>query len=153
MGAGFLTTKTGLITWVCICYIHIRFRKAYVAQGLSLDKLPYRAPFFPYGQYLAIAMGFLVLIGEGCTVVMSSDTVDWIHIIAVYVGAPFYLVLYLAYKFIRGTKVVPLLECDFTTGTVDYDALDDGETDEDFGSLDKRGRVMKKFKKVVHFLA
>jgi hypothetical protein len=50
---------------------------------------------------------------------------------------------------------VPLLECDFTTGTVDYDAMDDGDglDDEDMSSLDKKTRVMKKFKKVVHFLA
>ena len=114
-----LTNVTGmssLVTWVAICMIHIRFRKAYIAQGYDINTLPYRAPFFPYGQYLAIFLGCLVLFGQVCTTIISKDGIDWTTFVAVYVGVPFYFLLYAIYKYRYKTKIVPLMECDFQTG-------------------------------------
>ena len=148
----------GLITWMCICVIHIRFRKAYVCQGFAVDDLPYKAPFFPYGQYLAIFMGLLVLIGEGYSTIQSSDG-DYVQIVAVYVGVPFYLLLYLIYKFWKKSKVVLLESCDLKTGIASPND-EWAEWDEDLSSNDtekegkfQKGKAWKKFKKVVDVLA
>lgn len=64
--------------------IHLRFRKAYIAQGYKVENLPYRSPFFPYGQYLAILMGIFVLVGEGYSTIGDGDGVDWVKIVGVY---------------------------------------------------------------------
>jgi lysine-specific permease len=39
---------TGFIFWLGISVCHYRFRKAYAAQGYSLDQLPYRAKRYPF---------------------------------------------------------------------------------------------------------
>ncbi|KAI8825597.1 amino acid permease-domain-containing protein [Fimicolochytrium jonesii] len=60
-----LTGLSSILTWLSITLIHLRFRAAWTAQNRSLDDLPYRAPFFPYGQYLSLALGAAVIVGMG----------------------------------------------------------------------------------------
>lgn len=49
---------------MCISIIHLRFRKAFKAQGRDVKDLPYRAPLFPYGCYLAILLCLAVLVAD-----------------------------------------------------------------------------------------
>jgi lysine-specific permease len=150
--------SAGLVTWISICFIHIRFRKAYITQGYDEKCLPYRSPFFPYGQYLAIFMGLLVLIGEGYSTIKNSGD-DYIQIIAVYVGVPFYILLYVVYKVYKKSRVVPLEECDLDTGVATFDD-DWGSWEDDLSesSVENRAKSSKdkvffKLKKVFHFFA
>ncbi|RKO92466.1 amino acid permease/ SLC12A domain-containing protein, partial [Blyttiomyces helicus] len=48
-----------LVTWLMILWTHIRFRQAYVAQGLQLDRLPFKATWYPWGAYLGLAIGII----------------------------------------------------------------------------------------------
>ncbi|KAE8239479.1 hypothetical protein A4X06_0g8245 [Tilletia controversa] len=41
-------TAFGALTWIGILSTQIRFRRGLKAQGVSLDVLPYQAPFQPY---------------------------------------------------------------------------------------------------------
>lgn len=61
-------------------------------------------------------MGFVVLIGEGYSVVEAPDGFDWLHMIGIYAGIPFYILLYGVYKYTYKTKTVPLMECDLVSG-------------------------------------
>jgi lysine-specific permease len=143
-----------LVTWIFICIIHLRFRKAYEFQGHSVNDLPYRAPFFPYGQYIGILMGVLVLVGEGYATIFGSDEIDWVQVAGVYIGVPFYLVLYLAYKIYKKTKIVPLAQCDFVTGVVHYEPSIYEDDDNNIQLQDtSQVKWKKRFKKVAHFLA
>ena len=48
---------SGLLTWLSICVIHLRFRWAWIAQGRVMD-LPYIAPFFPIPHILVSSWHF-----------------------------------------------------------------------------------------------
>jgi amino acid permease len=61
-------------------------------------------------------MGLLVLFGEGYSVVASPDGFDWVRMIGLYAGIPFYILLYVIYKYAYKTKIIPLMECDLVSG-------------------------------------
>ncbi|MEC2076866.1 amino acid permease [Metabacillus fastidiosus] len=101
---------TGFIFWLGIAASHYRFRKAYLAQGYALEKLPYRAKLYPFGPIFAFLVGLIVIIAQDYQAFLSNK-IDWMDIIAAYLGIPLFLIMWLSYKFIKKTKVVPLKEC------------------------------------------
>lgn len=48
--------------WGSICLAHIRFRKAWVAQGYSLEQIPYRPKLGIYGSYMGFTLNVLCLL-------------------------------------------------------------------------------------------
>ncbi|MCG7380273.1 amino acid permease [Paenibacillus sp. ACRSA] len=106
----------GFITWLGIAISHYRFRKAYVAQGRDLNDLPYRARWFPFGPIFAFVLCIIVIIGQNYQA-FTGDQIDWSGALVAYLSVPLFLILWLGYKWIKKTKVVPLQECDFTSST------------------------------------
>jgi lysine-specific permease len=102
---------TGFIFWLGISISHYRFRKAFLAQGYSLDLLPYKAKWYPFGPIFAIAVGLLVTLGQNFQAFLAPH-IDWGSVIAAYLGIPMFLCLWFGYKFVKKTKVVPLKECE-----------------------------------------
>ena len=103
---------TGFIAWLGIAISHYRFRKAYVAQGRDLNKLPYKAKWYPFGPIFAFVLCAIVIIGQDYTA-FTGGKVDWAGVVAMYIGIPLFIVMWLGYKFVKKTKVVPLQECNF----------------------------------------
>lgn len=101
---------TGFIFWLGIAASHYRFRKAYIAQGYSLDDLPYKSKWFPFGPIFSFALCFFVLLAQNYQAFIGDD-INWASVFAAYLGIPFFLVMWLGYKFIKKTKVTPLEEC------------------------------------------
>ncbi|NGZ77863.1 amino acid permease [Saccharibacillus alkalitolerans] len=101
----------GFITWVGIAISHYRFRRAFIKQGHSLDELPYRARWFPFGPLFAFALCLVVIVGQSLSTI-ENGTVDWLGLIATYLSVPLFLILWFGYKRAKGTKVVPLEQCD-----------------------------------------
>jgi amino acid permease len=101
---------SGFIAWIGIAISHYRFRRAFVAQGRSLDELPYRAKWFPFGPIFAFILCIIVIFGQNFQGFMS-DPIDWNSIVVSYIGLPLFLIVWLSYKFIKKTKVIPLQEC------------------------------------------
>ncbi|QQZ09136.1 amino acid permease [Heyndrickxia vini] len=101
---------TGFIFWLGIAASHYRFRKAYIAQGHSLEKLPYRAKLYPFGPILAFVVGLVVILAQDYQAFLG-DKINWMDLIAAYLGIPLFIIMWLGYKFIKKTKVVPLKEC------------------------------------------
>ncbi|OWR26492.1 gamma-aminobutyrate permease [Saccharibacillus sp. O23] len=104
----------GFITWVGIAVSHYRFRRAFVKQGRSLDELPYRARWFPFGPLFAFALCLVVIVGQSLSSIENGN-VDWLSITATYLSVPLFLILWFGYKFAKRTKVVPLEECDLSS--------------------------------------
>ncbi|MDO7907856.1 amino acid permease [Paenibacillus sp. JX-17] len=102
----------GFITWLGIAISHYRFRRAYVAQGRDLNDLPYKARWFPFGPLFAFVLCIIVVIGQDYGSFTSGD-IDWAGAAATYISIPLFLVIWLGYKFIHKTKVIPLDQCDF----------------------------------------
>ncbi|MFB7641729.1 amino acid permease [Peribacillus butanolivorans] len=101
---------TGFIFWLGIAASHYRFRKAYIAQGFSLDDLPYLSKWFPFGPIFSFILCFSVLLAQNYQAFIG-DHIEWASVIASYLGIPLFLAMWLGYKFIKKTKVIPLEEC------------------------------------------
>ncbi|KAI8923841.1 amino acid permease-domain-containing protein [Entophlyctis helioformis] len=108
-----VTGVSGILTWLSIAVIHIRFRRALKVQGVSTDILPYKAPFQPYGPYIAILLGFGIIIGQGYAASCVVPFRIW-NILVVYTGIPFFLAMYYGYKWAYNTRIVTLEDCDLS---------------------------------------
>lgn len=96
---------SGFIAWLGIAICHYRFRRAFAAQGKSLDVLPYKAKLFPFGPLFAFAVCAFVVLGQNYSAFMG-DHVDWYGVIVSYIGIPLFLALWLGYKFTDRKSVV-----------------------------------------------
>ncbi|MFF2855419.1 amino acid permease [Peribacillus sp. NPDC058002] len=101
---------TGFIKWFGIAASHYRFRKAYVAQGRDLNELPFKAKWYPLGPVITLLFFVVFILGQ---TLFFGHQIGWAEILATYIGLPIFLLLWLGYKIIKKTKMVPLMECDF----------------------------------------
>jgi len=108
---------TGFIAWLGIAVCHVRFRRAYLHQGGDLQALPYRARLFPLGPLLAFGICLVVMLGQNFAAFTGSG-VDWVGVVATYIGIPLFLLLWLGYKLRHRSRVVALHEVDLVTGRV-----------------------------------
>ncbi|KAA9019931.1 amino acid permease [Niallia endozanthoxylica] len=105
---------SGFIAWLGIAISHYRFRKAYVAQGKDLNKLPYKSGFYPVGPIFAFVVCGIVILGQNYSVFMG-DGIDWNGVLVSYIGLPLFIALWFGHKWVKKTKIIPLNECDLTT--------------------------------------
>ena len=103
---------SGFIIWFGIAVCHLRFRKAWVAQGRSLDSLKFKAKFFPYGTWLALILFVIVLFGANIGV-FQAPVFSWFDFITGYILIPVVILLYLGHKLWNKTTLVPLQDCNF----------------------------------------
>ncbi|MDQ6598989.1 amino acid permease [Bacillus salipaludis] len=103
---------TGFIAWLGIAISHYRFRKAYNAQRKDLNQLKYKAKWFPLGPLLALAMCVVIILGQNYQA-FTADKIDWYGAAVSYIGLPIFLIVWLGYKIVHKTKVIPLKECSF----------------------------------------
>jgi lysine-specific permease len=107
-----LVGTQAMVTYLLICYIHLRFRKAWTIQGRNIEELPYIAPFVPLGQTITIVAIILMMICIGITPFLLKKKVDMSVILLGYSGIPVYLFSYVGYKIWFRTKIVDLKTCD-----------------------------------------
>ena len=103
----------GFIPWIGIVICHYRFRKAYVAQGKDLNKLPYKAPLYPFGPILAFLMCVFVTAGQNYTAFLG-DHIDWYGVSVAYIGLPVFLATFLYHRIKHRTHMVPLDKVDLS---------------------------------------
>lgn len=103
---------TGFMIWLGIAICHLRFRKAWVAQGRPLSDLKFRAMFYPWGPWAALVLFLVVLFGANAWV-FQAEQFSWFDFVSNYLLIPIFVILYLGHKFVNKTKVVPLKHCNF----------------------------------------
>ncbi|KAF8077993.1 dicarbixylic amino acid permease [Lyophyllum atratum] len=108
-----LVSTAGALTWMCIAFCHIRFMKALKAHGMSREDLPYKAPFQPWGSWFALVATGIITIFKGFDTFMPFKTDTFV---TSYIGIPVFFVLWLGYKLIYRTRLIPLKEVDLVTG-------------------------------------
>jgi lysine-specific permease len=101
---------SGFLAWLGIAVSHYRFRRAFIAQGKSLDVLPYRARLFPFGPLFAFFLCLVVILGQDYQA-FTGEAIDWYRLVVSYIGLPIFICLWLGYKWKNKTKVVPLESC------------------------------------------
>lgn len=95
----------GFLTWMGMAVAHLRFRRAYRAQGYDVRDLRYRADFFPFGPILAVVLCAVVIIGQNPTALLHGQ---WQQIVLTYLSVPLLLVLWLYYRLRYHTHLIPL---------------------------------------------
>ncbi|KAJ8125037.1 hypothetical protein O1611_g8603 [Lasiodiplodia mahajangana] len=118
---GYLVSISGAATfvaWALIGITHLRIRKAWALQGYSVDDLPYRALFYPYGTWFVVLLNiFLVFISGYSVFIGGFAAVDFVFD---YIVLVIFTLLYLFWKLFKGTKIVSLKEVDLVTGRREY---------------------------------
>lgn len=104
----------GFINWLAISVCHFRFRRAFLAQGHSLSELPFLARWFPVGPIFAFILCLIAIFGQNLGA-FSGASIDWYGIAVSYISIPLFLIIWLGYRWVKRTKVIPLEQCDLTT--------------------------------------
>ncbi|SDE34025.1 lysine-specific permease [Actinobaculum suis] len=102
----------GFITWICIAWCHIKFRRAYVAQGHDVKDLPFKATWYPFGSVLALVMCAVVLIGQNWEALVGNA--DFTSLLTSYIGLPLFLGLWAGHKLLTRAPAVKATEADLT---------------------------------------
>lgn len=103
---------TAFFAWLGIGICHYRFRKAYIAQGRKLEDLKYRAKWYPFGPIMSVVLCTIVIFGSNIWI-FQAETFSWFDFITNYLCIPVFICLYIGYKVVKKTKIVPLEECNF----------------------------------------
>ncbi|KAJ5675990.1 hypothetical protein N7462_008887 [Penicillium macrosclerotiorum] len=114
-----LANSSGYISWICTCFIYIRFRKATFAQ--EVHELPYRSFLQPYGAYAAGSIMLLLLLLNGFEMFFPREW-DVSTFLTAYVSIAIFLVLYLGHKFIAARDepwLIPPRKVDLQSGLQD----------------------------------
>ena len=109
------SSLSGFLVWFGIAICHVRFRRAWVAQGRSLSELRFQARFHPIGTWWALLM-FAVVILFANFGVFQETPFSWFDFITGYAMIPAYAALYLLHKRRYRTRLVPLRECQLDAG-------------------------------------
>ncbi|PLB44875.1 hypothetical protein P170DRAFT_513001 [Aspergillus steynii IBT 23096] len=112
-----LITLSGVstfIVWAVISLAHIRFRQAMAVQGDDPARLPFRAAFYPWGTYFALAANIFLIFFQGYTAFLNPFSVD--DFVVNYILLPVFALFVVVYKIWNKTKIVKLEEMDIWTG-------------------------------------
>ena len=101
------SSLSGFLIWLGIAICHLRFRKAWVAQGRSINDLKFKSRFFPYGPWLAVVLFLVVLFGANIGV-FQTPVFSWFDFVTGYVMIPVFIVLYFGHKLVNKTQLMPL---------------------------------------------
>ncbi|KAA8904672.1 amino acid permease [Sphaerosporella brunnea] len=112
-----LITLSGVATfivWAVIGFVHIRFRQALVAQGESIESLPFRAMWYPWGTYLSLAANVFLVFFQGYTAFLNPFNST--AFVTNYILIPVFVMFVVGYKVWNKTKYVNLLDIDLHSG-------------------------------------
>jgi lysine-specific permease len=116
-----VTGISGILTWLSIAFIHIRFRQAFKAQEKDLSLLVYQSPFYPVGPIVAMILGILIVLGQGYAALQQEN--GYIHLFVTYLGIPLFFGLFFGYRYVNKTRFIPLKEINLERDC--YESLSD----------------------------
>ncbi|KAG9239540.1 amino acid permease-like protein [Amylocarpus encephaloides] len=102
-----LVSVASLVNWIIICTVYLRFYYAMKKQGLDRNDLPWKAPFQPYAAWTSV-ISFSILLLTGGYVTFIHGQWNTETFVSSYINIPIILTLYIVYKFVRKTKIIPL---------------------------------------------
>lgn len=122
---GYIVNLSGVSTflvWGAISFTHIRFRKAWAAQGRTPDQLPFRSLWFPYNAYFGLCANIFLALVQGWTTLSPFDAGTFVD---AYILLPLFVIVYVVYKLVFKTRFWRAHEVDLDAGMrKDLDAKD-----------------------------
>ncbi|KAI1110556.1 AAT family amino acid transporter [Nemania sp. NC0429] len=118
-----LSAVSTLIVWSAVCVTYLRFYYGLRHNGIARDTLPYKAPLQPFLAYFALCFCVVVAFFNGFDAFFpgkfSAKT-----FVPPYIDVPIFLALFLGYKLVRKTRLVPLAEMDLWSGREEIDRME-----------------------------
>lgn len=118
-----ITSITGLISWLVILVAYLRMYYGLKRQGISRDNFPYIAPFQPYASWFGAIFVTLVILFNGFSVFLAGNWNSSTFVTA-YIFLPIFGLLWVFWKYVKGSHWVKLEEMDFVTGRSELDIMD-----------------------------
>lgn len=140
---------TYLVIWAC----YFQFRRALDAQGLSYkDDMYFHAPRFvhPMMTYFGVGFNVVVLFFNGFWIFFPGQF-SVANLFTSYFAPVFMAVLYVGWKFAKGTHIRTALEADITTGKAEIDEEEQLEYEEDQKNPRKTGFLYRVWYAVADF--
>jgi AAT family amino acid transporter len=100
------------IAWIAIGIASVRFRGAVRLQGKE-HLLPFKNFTYPWGPWLCIILNIVLVLVQGWS--SFSPKFDAVSFVSYYIEIPVMLIMYVAWKLIKRTKVVRLEDMDLET--------------------------------------
>ena len=121
---------SSIFTWGSICLAHIRFRKAWIRQGHTLDELAFTSQPGVVGSYIGFGINALILIAQfwtGFAPVGYQDNTTLENVgsfFQAYMTVPIVLACYVPYKIWKRTRIMRIEDMDLTTGMRELNLLE-----------------------------
>lgn len=120
-----ICSLSSFFTWGAICFTHIRFRLALLAQGRSLDEVAFISPMGIYGSIAGCVILFLIICGEiWISIWPIGSHADVVQFWKNCLSLPLMIVMWVCYKtFTRSWNhlYVKLKDIDLDTGRREID--------------------------------
>lgn len=111
-----VVSLTGLITWACILFLHMRFMKALKAQGFERKRdLNFCSPVQPFGTYFAFCVTVFIILIKNFTVFLGHGDFPYKTFITGYIILPVFVIMFVGYKLIKKTKLIKPEDVDLDT--------------------------------------
>jgi amino acid transporter len=101
------------LVWGSISFIHIRFRRAWTAQGRSVNELPFKSFGYPWNAYFGLASNMFLALVQGWTSLSPFSAGNFVD---AYILLPLFPVIYVTYRFFLKTQFWSLHEIDLDWG-------------------------------------
>ncbi|ODV60577.1 dicarboxylic amino acid permease, partial [Ascoidea rubescens DSM 1968] len=104
-----VSSMLGLMGWTSIFISHIRFVKAFKAQGLDRKAdLKYKLPLAPYSSYIGLGVSIVLSLLKNLNVFLDINTsgFSYENFISGYIGIPLFVGCYLGYKIYFKTEFI-----------------------------------------------
>ncbi|KAH7131413.1 amino acid permease/ SLC12A domain-containing protein [Dactylonectria estremocensis] len=90
-----LSGVSAFLVWGSISLIHIRFRRAWIAQGRSISELPYKALWYPGLSYVGLGACIFLALVQGWTTLSPFNAGNFVD---AYILVPLFGIIYVVGK-------------------------------------------------------
>ncbi|KAK5175012.1 Basic amino-acid permease [Saxophila tyrrhenica] len=111
------------LSWIAICIASLRFRAALKLQGKT-HLLPFKNWTYPYGPWFSLTLNSVLVLVQGWS--CFSPSFDAVSFVSYYLEIPVMIVMYVAWKLWKRSKIVSLDMMDLET---DVHTAEDNEED------------------------
>ena len=108
-----LSGVSTFLVWGAISFTHIRFRRAFKAQGHSVDELPFVSFGYPWNAYFGLFANVFLAFVQGWTTLSPFKAGNFVD---AYILLPLFPLIYFGYKFAFKTRYRRLEEIDLDSG-------------------------------------
>jgi lysine-specific permease len=102
------STVSGFLAWMSISISHLKFRRAYIAQGNRLEDLKYKARWYPIAPIFSIIACAIIILGQ----ILLTGDFSLVSFMVNFVGLFLFFGCYLGFKIVKKTKIIGPLEAD-----------------------------------------